>query len=73
MARFEVDYVRGNRQPCGKRIFIDITSYVLGQTDSYNQQLLRGADYWRTVLDGHVGVDVTETTAWPSATSTTMA
>ena len=39
-------------------IFVDITSHVLGQTDSYKNQLLRGADYWRTVLDGAVGVDV---------------
>ncbi len=39
-------------------IFVDITSRVLGQTDSYKNQLLRGADYWRTVLDGAVGVDV---------------
>ena len=39
-------------------IFVDISSRVLGQTDSYKQQLLRGADYWRTVLDGAVGVDV---------------
>ena len=39
-------------------IFIDITSEVLGQTDSYKAQLLHGADYWRTVLDGAIGVDV---------------
>jgi tetratricopeptide (TPR) repeat protein len=40
------------------RIFVDITSQSLGQTASYREQLLRGADYWRTVLDGAVGVDV---------------
>jgi Tfp pilus assembly protein PilF/peroxiredoxin len=39
-------------------IFVDITSQVLGETGSYKNQLLRGADYWRTVLDGAVGVDV---------------
>jgi len=39
-------------------IFVDITSYVLGQTETYKNQLLRGADYWRTVLDGAMGVDV---------------
>jgi tetratricopeptide (TPR) repeat protein len=39
-------------------IFVDITSRALGQTDSYKEQLLHGADYWRTVLDGAVGVDV---------------
>jgi Flp pilus assembly protein TadD/peroxiredoxin len=40
------------------QIFVDITSQALGQTASYKDQLLRGADYWRTVLDGAVGVDV---------------
>jgi hypothetical protein len=39
-------------------IFTDITSQTLGPTKSYREQLLRGADYWRTVLDGAVGVDV---------------
>ncbi len=39
-------------------IFIDITSHALGSTRSYKQQLLHGADYWRTVLDGAIGVDV---------------
>ncbi len=40
------------------RIFVDVTSQALGQTASYKEQLLRGADHWRTVLDGAVGVDV---------------
>ncbi|HET6178539.1 MAG TPA: tetratricopeptide repeat protein [Candidatus Sulfotelmatobacter sp.] len=39
-------------------IFTDITSHALGQTDSYKAQFAHGADYWRTVLDGAVGVDV---------------
>ena len=39
-------------------IFTDITSHVLGQTTSYKEQLVRGADHWRTVLDGAIGVDV---------------
>ncbi len=39
-------------------VFVDITSHLLGQTDSYEQQLLHGADYWRTVLDGAVGLDI---------------
>jgi Flp pilus assembly protein TadD/peroxiredoxin len=39
-------------------IFTDITSHALGQTKSYQEQLLHGADYWRTLLDGAVGVDV---------------
>ena len=39
-------------------IFIDVTSQALGGADSYRKQLLRGADDWRTVLDGAIGVDV---------------
>lgn len=39
-------------------IFTDITSHILGETNSYKEQLLRGADYWRSVLDGAVGVDI---------------
>jgi tetratricopeptide (TPR) repeat protein len=39
-------------------VFIDVTSNAFAETDSYRRQLLRGADHWRTVLDGAVGVDV---------------
>ncbi len=39
-------------------IFIDITAQALGGTESYKGQLLRGADHWRTVLDGACGIDV---------------
>jgi tetratricopeptide (TPR) repeat protein/peroxiredoxin len=38
--------------------FVDVTAQVLGEADSYRNQLLHGADYWRTVLDGAIGVDV---------------
>ena len=38
--------------------FIDVTHQALGATESYNQQMLRGADHWRTTLDGAVGTDV---------------
>ena len=38
--------------------FIDVTTQALGQTESYAKQLAHGADYWRTVLDGAIGVDV---------------
>ncbi|MBV8672147.1 MAG: VCBS repeat-containing protein [Acidobacteriaceae bacterium] len=41
-----------------ERVFIDVTAQALGVTDSYKKQLLRGADYWRTVLDGACGIDV---------------
>ena len=39
-------------------IFIDITSQALGHTESYRNQMLRGVDHWRTVLDGACGIDV---------------
>ncbi len=39
-------------------VFIDVTSQALGQVVSYNDQLLHGADYWRTVLDGACGIDI---------------
>ena len=38
--------------------FIDITSQALGKTASWREQLAFGADYWRTLLDGAVGLDV---------------
>jgi tetratricopeptide (TPR) repeat protein len=38
--------------------FVDITEHALGGNDSYAKQLLHGSDYWRTVLDGAIGVDV---------------
>ncbi len=39
-------------------VFRDITEQALGQTESYRKQMLRGVDYWRTVLDGACGIDV---------------
>src|SRR5271163_3627659 len=38
--------------------FIDVTSQTLGATESYRKQMLHGADYWRTILDGASGIDV---------------
>ncbi|MDE3200305.1 MAG: VCBS repeat-containing protein [Acidobacteriota bacterium] len=38
--------------------FFDVTAHALGAEPSFNQQLSHGADYWRTVLDGAIGVDV---------------
>ncbi len=40
------------------RLFTDVTAPALGGNDSYQAQLAHGADYWRTVLDGAIGVDV---------------
>ena len=39
-------------------VFIDVTAAALGATESYKSQMLFGADHWRTVLDGAIGVDV---------------
>ena len=39
-------------------VFVDITSHALAGVESYPAQMLHGADYWRTILDGAVGVDV---------------
>jgi tetratricopeptide (TPR) repeat protein/peroxiredoxin len=39
-------------------IYVDITAQALGGNPSYASQLLRGVDYWRTVLDGACGVDI---------------
>ncbi|HVT98850.1 MAG TPA: FG-GAP-like repeat-containing protein [Acidobacteriaceae bacterium] len=38
--------------------FVDVTAHALGETESWKAQMLFGADYWRTVLDGAVGLDV---------------
>lgn len=38
--------------------FIEITPHALGESTSYKQQMLHGADYWRTTLDGAVGFDL---------------
>jgi Flp pilus assembly protein TadD/peroxiredoxin len=39
-------------------VFIDVTHQAISGTESYNRQLLRGVDDWRTVLDGAVGIDI---------------
>ena len=39
-------------------IFADITRQAFGNNSSYSSQLLHGADYWRTVLDGACGIDI---------------
>ena len=39
-------------------VFVDITAPVLGGNASYSAQMLRGVDYWRTVLDGACGIDI---------------
>jgi Flp pilus assembly protein TadD/peroxiredoxin len=38
--------------------FVDVTEAAFKNTESYKEQLLRGSDHWRTVLDGACGIDV---------------
>jgi tetratricopeptide (TPR) repeat protein len=38
--------------------FLDVTKQALGGNESYQLQMLRGVDYWRTTLDGATGIDV---------------
>ncbi|MGD0514684.1 MAG: VCBS repeat-containing protein, partial [Terriglobales bacterium] len=42
----------------GDPIYVDIAAQVFGGNASYASQLLQGADYWRTVLDGACGIDI---------------
>jgi tetratricopeptide (TPR) repeat protein/peroxiredoxin len=46
------------RSRAAHRVFAEITVSALGGNPSYPGQLLHGADYWRTVLDGACGIDV---------------
>jgi tetratricopeptide (TPR) repeat protein/peroxiredoxin len=39
-------------------IYVDIATQAFGSIPSYSSQLLRGVDYWRTVLDGACGIDI---------------
>jgi len=39
-------------------IFADVATEALGNNPSYSSQLLRGADYWRTILDVASGIDI---------------
>ncbi len=39
-------------------IYVDVAAQALGGNLSYSAQLLRGVDYWRTVLDGACGIDI---------------
>ena len=39
-------------------VYVDIAERAFSGNPSYSAQLLRGADYWRTVLDGACGIDI---------------
>jgi tetratricopeptide (TPR) repeat protein len=38
--------------------FLDVTAHALKGAESYKNQMLHGADYWRTILDGACGIDL---------------
>ncbi len=39
-------------------VYVDVSAAALGANSCYAAQLLHGADYWRTVLDGASGIDI---------------
>ena len=39
-------------------VYVDAATQAFGSCASYSSQLVRGADYWRTVLDGACGIDI---------------
>lgn len=58
---FQVRYWKGrwethSRAP--KPIFVDVTAPSFARNPCYESQLLRGSDYWRTVLDGASHIDI---------------
>ncbi len=46
------------RSTSRKRWFEDIAPQVFERASSYPEQMLRGVDHWRTVLDGASGIDI---------------
>jgi tetratricopeptide (TPR) repeat protein len=39
-------------------VFVDIAAQAFAGVPSYSEQMLHGADYWRTVLDQATGIDI---------------
>jgi tetratricopeptide (TPR) repeat protein len=46
------------RSHAKQRMFQDATEEAFGGIDSYREQMRRGADYWRTVIDAASGIDI---------------
>ncbi len=49
------DEVRSRTQ---QKCFVDVSQSAFGANHSFQAQMLHGADYWRTVLDGASGIDI---------------
>jgi tetratricopeptide (TPR) repeat protein len=46
------------RSRSAKPWYEDIAPHAFGRASSYSEQMLRGVDDWRTVLDGACGIDI---------------
>ncbi len=46
------------RSRSAEPFFADVSQTAFGSNSSYSSQMLHGADYWRTVLDGACGIDI---------------
>jgi hypothetical protein len=51
------DYERAEQIVAGGRLFNDCTASVLAKTPGYEEQILRGTDYWRGRFDSSIEVD----------------
>lgn len=56
LARWQT--VAETRSRASSPVFVDIAASAFGGNSSHSQQMLRGTDYWRTVLDGACGIDI---------------
>ena len=45
------------RAAASRPLFVDVSEQALGANRSYRGQLRRGADHWRSTLDGAIGID----------------
>lgn len=50
--------LKQSRAESQRPLFTDVTESAIAHNDSYWEQIRPGADYWRSSLDGAVGVDV---------------
>jgi len=46
------------RTTASRPFFTDVTAVTFGRTESFQQQLLRGANHWRAGLDVATGIDI---------------
>jgi hypothetical protein len=51
------DYERAEQIVAGGRAFNDCTASILAKTPGYEEQILRGTDYWRARFDASIEID----------------